>query len=139
MKRKLECISLKYVLSSVRTLDILKIGVGTHNWMYVRKMNFHVSCTWYKSLIKGILKAEAQVHGLSKLLQKDIKHQTPNHIKVILKVEAHLWYFMVDNFYLADVIEQPNFRIPNPQYLQRNFCFDFFNDSENTFWGFFEI
>ena len=35
--------------------------------------------------------------------------------------------------YLAHVIEQPNFRIPNPQYLQRNFCFDFFNDSENTF------
>ena len=28
--------------------------------------------------------------------------------------------------YLAHVIEQPNFRIPNPQYLQRNFCFDFF-------------
>ena len=35
--------------------------------------------------------------------------------------------------YLAHVIEQPNFRIPNPQYLQRNFCYDFFNDSENTF------
>ena len=35
--------------------------------------------------------------------------------------------------YLAHVIEQRNFRIPNPQYLQRNFCFDFFNDSENTF------
>ena len=38
-----------------------------------------------------------------------------------------------ENKYLAHVIEQPNFRIPNPQYLQRNFCFDFFNDSENTF------
>ena len=37
------------------------------------------------------------------------------------------------HLYLAHVIEQPNFRIPNPQYLQRNFCFDFFNDSENTF------
>ena len=48
-----------------------------------------------------------------------------------------LQYFQ--NNYLAHVIEQPNFRIPNPQYLQRNFCFDFFNDSENTFWGFFEI
>ena len=36
-------------------------------------------------------------------------------------------------FYLAHVIEQPNLRIPNPQYLQLNFCFDFFNDSENTF------
>ena len=35
--------------------------------------------------------------------------------------------------YLAHVIEQPNLRIPNPQYLQLNFCFDFFNDSENTF------
>ena len=33
-------------------------------------------------------------------------------------------------FYLALVIKQPNFRIPNPQYLQRNFCFDFFNDSD---------
>ena len=37
------------------------------------------------------------------------------------------------NSYLAHVIEQPNLRIPNPQYLQLNFCFDFFNDSENTF------
>ena len=35
--------------------------------------------------------------------------------------------------YLAHVIEQPNFRIRNPQYLQQNFCFDFFSDSENTF------
>ena len=35
--------------------------------------------------------------------------------------------------HLARVIEQPNFRIPNPQYSQRNFCLDFFNDSENTF------
>ena len=41
--------------------------------------------------------------------------------------------------YLAHVIEKPNLRIPNPQYLQLSFCFDFFNDSENTFWGFFEI
>ena len=47
-----------------------------------------------------------------------------------------LWKHVV---YLAHVIEQLNFRIPNPQYLQLNFCFDFFNDSENTFWGFFEI
>ena len=36
-------------------------------------------------------------------------------------------------FYLAHVIEQPNLRIPNPQYLKLNFCFDFFNDSENIF------
>ena len=42
--------SWNYVLPFDRTLDILKIGVGTHNWMYVRKKNFHVSCTWYKSL-----------------------------------------------------------------------------------------
>ena len=40
---------------------------------------------------------------------------------------------------LAHFIEQPIFRIPNLEYLQWNFCFDFFNDSENTFWGFFEI
>ena len=53
---------------------------------------------------------------------------------------AHNILFMTSNHqYLAHVIEQPNFRISNPQYLQRNFCFDFFNDSENTFWGFFEI
>ena len=51
MKRKLKWISLNYVLPSYRILDILKIGVGTHNWMYVRKKDFHVSCTWYKSLI----------------------------------------------------------------------------------------
>ena len=50
MKRKLKWISLNYVLPSYRILDILKIGVGTHNWMYVRKKDFHVSCTWYKSL-----------------------------------------------------------------------------------------
>ena len=37
------------------------------------------------------------------------------------------------DIYLAHVIEQPNLRIPNPKYLQLNFCFDFFNDSENTF------
>ena len=37
------------------------------------------------------------------------------------------------HLYLAHVIEQPNLQIPNPQYLQLNFCFDFFNDSENTF------
>ena len=36
-------------------------------------------------------------------------------------------------FYLVHGIEQPNFGITNPQYLQLNFCFDFFNDSENTF------
>ena len=43
------------MLSSDRTLDILKIGVGTHNWMCVRKKDFHVSCTWYKSLFSHIL------------------------------------------------------------------------------------
>ena len=42
-------------------------------------------------------------------------------------------YLHYKDIYLAHVIEQPNFRIPNPQYLPRNFCFDFFNDSENTF------
>ena len=47
------------------------------------------------------------------------------------------FFFLI--LYLAHVIKQPNLRIPNPQYLQLNFCFDFFNDSENTFWGFFEI
>ena len=47
--------------------------------------------------------------------------------------------FGIIDKYLAHVIEQPNLRIPNPKYLQLNFCFDFFNDSENTFWGFFEI
>ena len=34
---------------------------------------------------------------------------------------------------LAHVIEQPVFRIPNLEFLQRNICFDFFNDSANTF------
>ena len=32
-----------------------------------------------------------------------------------------------------------NPRFTNSQYLQLNYCFDFFNDSENTFLGFFEI
>ena len=54
MKRKLKCKSSKYVLPSNRTFDILKIGVGTHNWMYVRKKDFHVSCTWYKSLMNTL-------------------------------------------------------------------------------------
>ena len=35
--------------------------------------------------------------------------------------------------YLAHAIEQPIFRVPNLEYLQRDFCFDFFNDSENKF------
>ena len=43
------------------------------------------------------------------------------------------------DYFLAHVIKQPNLQIPNLQHLQLNFCFDFFNDSENTFWGFFEI
>ena len=49
----MKCISLNCVLPSDRTFDILKIGVSTHSWMYVRKKNFHVSCTWYKSLVPG--------------------------------------------------------------------------------------
>ena len=28
-----------------------------------------------------------------------------------------------ENFYLAHVIKQPNFRIPNPQYLHQNFVY----------------
>ena len=48
--------------------------------------------------------------------------------------ENRIWEFVMQQLiYLAHVIEQPNLRIPNPQYLQLNFCFDFFNDSENTF------
>ena len=39
------------------------------------------------------------------------------------------------DMYLAQQI----FRIQNLEYLQQKFCFDFFNDSENTFLGFFEI
>ena len=46
--------SSKYVLPSDRTLNILKIGVGTHNWIYVRKKDFHVSYTWYKSLLQRV-------------------------------------------------------------------------------------
>ena len=38
-----------------------------------------------------------------------------------------------DGLGIGHVIEQPNLSIPNPQYLQLTFCFDFFNDSENTF------
>ena len=32
---------------------------------------------------------------------------------------------LILDFYLAHVIKQPNLQIPNPQYLQLNFCFDF--------------
>ena len=55
MKRKLKWISLNYVLPSYGIFDILKIGVGKHNWMYVRKKDFHVSCTWYKSLNRSFV------------------------------------------------------------------------------------
>ena len=41
--------------------------------------------------------------------------------------------FKWSNKYLAHVITQPMYSIPNLEYLQRNFCFDFLNDSENTF------
>ena len=51
-----------------------------------------------------------------------------------LKVKADIIRYCLMNalsfYYLAHVIEQQNLRIPNPQYLQLNFCF---NDSENTF------
>ena len=53
-----------------------------------------------------------------------------------LGTEAFLKFSQI---YLTQVIKQPIFQIPNLEYLQQNFCFDFFNDSENTFWGFFEI
>ena len=43
------------MLPSDRTFDILKLGVGTHNWMYVRKKSFNVSCTWYKSLYQTVM------------------------------------------------------------------------------------
>jgi len=35
--------------------------------------------------------------------------------------------------FTTKIIEQPNLRIPNPQYLQLFFCFDIFYGSENTF------
>ena len=64
-----------------------------------------------------------------------------NYVDIVLPFFAHLstnLYLPVRdikkrNQYLAHVIEQPNLRIPNPQYLQQNSCFDFFYDSENTF------
>ena len=70
--------------------------------------------------------------------------------KVQIFWEGHKFWDLLETFilamfvisqklYLAHVIKQPNLWIPNPQYLQLNFCFDFFNDSENIFWGFFEI
>ena len=40
--------------------------------------------------------------------------------------QLQVYKFVFFNIYLAHVIEQPNLRIPNPQYLQLNFCFDFF-------------
>ena len=52
---------------------------------------------------------------------------------ITLKNISSLDFFHFKGFYLAHVIEQPNLRIPNPQYLQLDFCFDFLNDSENTF------
>ena len=53
-------------------------------------------------------------------------------IKDIIAI-VNLILFHIDNIYFAHVIEQPIIRIPNLEYLQQNFCSDFFNDSENTF------
>ena len=57
------------MLPSDRTLNILKLGVGTHNWMYVRKKSFNVSCTWYKSLYVTFLFDHIGIH------QRTIKQQ----------------------------------------------------------------
>ena len=65
----MRCISLNHVLPSDRTLNILKLGVGTHNWMYVRKKSFNVSCTWYKSLYVTFLFDLIGIH------QRTIKQQ----------------------------------------------------------------
>ena len=51
---------------------------------------------------------------------------------LVIQIHIHSLLFTTIK-YLVHIIKQPNFRNPNPQYLQRNFCFDFFNDSENTF------
>ena len=46
--------------------------------------------------------------------------------KYLLKKSLLFTTHFITAIYLAHVIEQPNLRIPNPQYLQLNFCFDFF-------------
>ena len=66
-------------------------------------------------------------------------NETRHFLKTDFVEQESLQKVSIEIIYLAHVIEQPILQILNPQYLQLNFCFDFFNDSENTFWGFFEI
>ena len=77
---------------------------------------------------------------------KEKPHLCPSYVFITCFHESWIFYlrFLFREkklvlYILLTSSKQPNFRIPNPQYLPRNFCFDFFNDSENTFWGFFEI
>ena len=100
---------------------------------------------WKISLKNLVLKNHAKCLGKWALhVQVFIQLILTANLKtnLLLKVIAHCQMAKLQlvsigvnfhNKYLAHVIEQPNFRIPNPQYLQRNFRFDFFNDSENTF------
>ena len=69
-----------------------------------------------------------------RLYQCQSEQFTPGEVCFIHPI-FRFWFLVVafGNEYLVHVIDQPNLRIPNPQYLQRNFCFDFFNDSENRF------
>ena len=67
------------------------------------------------------LNFDEQVNNFQKVsfLYRFIKKFDKFHISTVI------WIFF-NIYYLAHVIEQPIFRIPNLDYLQRNFCFDFF-------------
>ena len=73
----MKSISLNRVLPSHRTLDILKIGVGTHNWMYVTKKNFQVFYTWYKSFLKGFFKCRKNLRSVCSEFEGNNRRPVP--------------------------------------------------------------
>ena len=69
---------------------------------------------WREVFVSDTLPHHVRVHHtFSRILKLIYENLQKNH-KILFVY-----------FYLAHVIEQPIFRIPNLEYLQRNFCFDF--------------
>ena len=135
-------------MSGFRTVRIPRIlWTSGLDIMFGRALIWTNNCKIIWPEIKWPLKILKISENLfSKLILHDQECWIPPECKInllykFLPICKVNWFqtILFCNKYLAHVNEQPIFRIPNLEYLQRNFCFDFFNDSENTFWGFFEI
>ena len=82
---------------------------------------------WQMSLCRQRAHYDLCFVGGSLDLASKLSHPSQMH-------KNHAWNIsIVSDGYLAHIIKQPNLWIPNPQYLQLNFCFDFLNDSERHF------